>query len=106
MPKPPSTKKLVRPSVKDVLLAGVHGKTCYNNFIGNRRFRKLVDMFIQEYVECGCRNQRSYMIKNVVDLALKSGYRFLSQDEWGIFTPIPLSDMRKKVNATCQIRSS
>ena len=97
MPKPSPTKNLVRPSAKDILLSGRGNR--FRNFIGNRRFQKLVDMFIHEYFECDSRNQRSYIIENVVDIALKSGYRFLSQDEGGIFAPMPSRIVRKKVNA-------
>jgi hypothetical protein len=56
-------------------------------------------MFIQEYAECDSRTQKSRLVKSVVDIALKSGYRFLAQDEWGIFAPIPWIGVQKKVSA-------
>ena len=86
--------KLVRPDERDILIG--RGNSMYN-FIGNRRFRKLVDMFIQEYVESNSRRHKSTLVRTVIDIAQRAGYRFLKRDRLGIFAELSHCDKKLKV---------
>ena len=87
--------KLVRPDERDILIGRGN---CIYNFIGNRRFRKLVDMFIQEYVESNSRRHKSTLVRTVIDIAQRAGYRFLKRDRLGIFAELSHCDKKLKVS--------
>jgi hypothetical protein len=97
MPSPQPTRDLVPPTAKDILIG--RGHKVYN-FIGNRRFRKLIDMFIQEYVESDSRNHKTCLVRKIIEIVLQSGYRFLSLDASGVFAEISYDEMKKKVSAS------
>jgi hypothetical protein len=67
------------------------------NFIGNRRFRLLVDLFIQEYVESQSRSFKTGLVRSVIDIAKAAGYRFLKRDKRGIFSEISYCATKMKV---------
>ena len=90
----PDSNNLVKPEDRDILIG--RGHNVYN-FIGNRRFRRLVDMFIQEYVESNERRCKSGLVRSVIDIAQASGYRFLKRDTKGIFAEISHSEAKMKV---------
>ena len=96
-PSPPPTRDLVPPTAKDILIG--RGHKVYN-FIGNRRFRKLIDMFIQEYVESDSRNHKTSLVRKIIEIVIQSGYRFLSLDASGVFAEISYDEMKKKVSVS------
>jgi hypothetical protein len=69
------------------------------NAIGNRRFRKLVDMFVQEYVECSSRSHKSGLVRTIIDISEGAGYRFLQQDDSGVLRELTYDQKKKKVSA-------
>ncbi|KAI2498345.1 hypothetical protein MHU86_16156 [Fragilaria crotonensis] len=93
---------LVRPGDRDILIG--RGHNMYN-FIGNRRFRRLVDMFIQEYVDSKSRSFKTGLVRTVIDIALAAGYRFLKRDKRGIFAEITYSATKMKVGHSLRDRS-
>ncbi|KAI2489504.1 hypothetical protein MHU86_25081 [Fragilaria crotonensis] len=92
---------LVRPGDRDILIG--RGHNMYN-FIGNRRFRRLVDMFIQEYVDSKSRSFKTGLVRTVIDIALAAGYRF-QRDKRGIFAEITYSATKMKVGHSLRDRS-
>jgi len=52
------------------------GKECYN-YVGNRRFRVIVHMFLDRYSEALNKSQKSQIVSNVVDVVRDSGGAFL-----------------------------
>ena len=87
--------QMVHPDERDILIG--RGNSMYN-FIGNRRFRKLVDMFIQEYVESNSRRHKSILVRTVIDTAQRAGYRFLKRDKLGIFAELSYFEKKLKVS--------
>ena len=52
------------------------GKECYN-YVGNRRFRVIVNIFLERYSEALNKSQKSQIVSNVVDVVRDSGGAFL-----------------------------
>lgn len=94
---PPLPSSLVHPDERDILIG--RGHNVYN-YIGNRRFRRLVDLHIQEYVESDARSHKTGLVRSIIEIVQKSGYRFLKQDEKGVFAELSYEDEKKKVNLT------
>jgi hypothetical protein len=88
-----------RPGVKDILLGRGHNVF---NHIGNRRFRKLVDLHIQEYVESPHRKEKTAMVRDVIDLLTRAGYRFLKSNKDGIFEELDFAQILRKVRLVQQ----
>lgn len=85
-----------RPGDKDILVG--RGHTVFNH-IGNRRFRQLVDLYIQLYVESGMRSEKTAIVRKVIDVLYQSGYRFLKPDEEGVFAELEMQYVLKKVRS-------
>jgi hypothetical protein len=90
--------KLGENSIADRAIFIGRGHNVYNA-IGNRRFRKLVDMFVQEYVECSNRSHKSGLVRTIIEVSEKAGYRFLQQDESGVLRELSYEQKKKKVSA-------
>lgn len=99
---PPLPSSLVHPDERDILIG--RGHNVYN-YIGNRRFRRLVDLHIQEYVESDARSHKTGLVRSIIEIVQKSGYRFLKQDEKGVFAELSYEDEKKKVGHSLRDRS-
>jgi threonine aldolase len=54
-------------------------------------------MFMEEYVQCDSRKHKTSLIRQIIDILLQSGYRFLRpSDANGIFAEISHNEMKKK----------
>lgn len=60
-------------------------------------------MFIEEYVQCDARNHKTSLVRQIIDIVLQSGYRFLSLDANGIFVEISYDEMKKKVSVRASL---
>lgn len=63
-----------------------------------RRFRQVIDLFIEEYVDDRtARSEKTKLVRTVVKIVYESGYRFLKPDEEGVFAELGLKYVLKKV---------
>jgi hypothetical protein len=71
-----------------------------------RRFRQLVDLFIEDY--CDPRTQRgekTMLVRNVVETVHDNGYRFLKPDNEGVFAELGMKFVLKKVGQPLRVYS-
>lgn len=65
----------------------------------HRRFRQLVDLFIEEYVDDQTvRSEKTKLVRTVVKIVYENGYRFLKPDEEGVFAELGMKHVLKKVS--------
>jgi len=90
-------KELERPGPRDILFS------CYStdlhsfDHIANRRFRKYLDVHIQEFVACTNDNEKRALVRQLTDPLLKADYRFLKLGKEGIFVELGCEEMLKRV---------
>ena len=69
---------LIVPSTNDILCG--KGKSFFNHE-GNKRFRDIVDKYINAYIQASKRSKRSEIVKAVVNETFGIGARFLKKSE-------------------------
>lgn len=69
----------------------------FNN-VGNRRFRVIIGMHVQRYIDAPTRPAKGTVIQSVVELFKEQlGARFVKQSKSGEFVPVSLKIVRQKV---------
>jgi hypothetical protein len=74
------------------------GKDCFN-FVGNRRFRVLVDMNLERYSRADAKSEKSRIVVEVVDSIRSSGGGFVKQEADGFWYDVGDAVAREKVGA-------
>lgn len=73
------------------------GKDCYNS-IGNRRFRIIVENYLERYSNATTKSQKSQVVSEVFDVIKHSGGRFVKCEN-GIYYELGETAAREKVGA-------
>ena len=73
-----SSVAVIVPSTNDILCG--RGKAFFKHE-GNKRFRDIVDKYINAYIQASQRSKRSEIVKAVVNEMLETGARFLKKSE-------------------------
>jgi len=94
-----ASSEIVRENECEVLYTTLTSGFC-------RRFRQLVDLFIEEYVdERTIRSDKTKLVRSVVKTVYENGYRFLKPDEEGVFAELGIKHVLKKVGHALRDRS-
>ena len=73
-----SSVAVIVPSTNDILCG--KGKSFFNHE-GNKRFRDILDKYINAYIQASQRTKRSEIVKAVINETLETGARFLKKLE-------------------------
>ena len=76
------------------------------NHTGNRRFRLIIGMHLEQYNAAPSRRERSALIIKVVELIRENGSRFLRPTATGSFQELNMRQCREKVGHAVSIAQS
>ena len=86
------------PGDRDILCGDVNS---FFDHLGNRRFRKLVDLHIEEYLADSTACER--LVANIELALMRSGYRFLKFNMFGLFERLPGAEVTRTVSYLSRI---
>ena len=87
------------PGDRDVLCGNVNS---FYDHIGNRRFRKLIDMHVEEYLTDT--SKCDMLTRSVLDALNSAGYRFLRFNKDGVFEQLQQLEVIKTVSHSCNVQ--
>jgi len=91
------------PGPRDIVMG--RGNHVFNH-IANRRYRKVIDLHVEEYVNSVDRSQKTYMVRKVIFTLLKASYRFLKPTkEKGNYEELDHQEILRKVGHSLRDRS-